>query len=127
MSDAIRDAHRRAAKQSPAYRKFEVFRFATDPVNGRPVVDHVELVDNAHGRIVFHDVDKLNRTLGGEVGDAVATLLMDWPATPDMLRDENGEWYVVKTGLGMDTLGVGLKLAIRRWRGDPPSVDDVTP
>ena len=125
---AIRNAHIRAARQNPAYRMFTVYRQATDEVHGRPVAGRFfALEGDVYGRVKFNDLDALNRTLGGETGDAVATLLGDWPDTPDAIRDEAGEWYTVTSALGMDSLGVSTKLAVKRWGGDAPEVVDDHP
>lgn len=73
------------------------------------------------------DVDQLNRTMGGEVGDGVATLLTDWAFTPAALLDGTGQWYSVTGALGQDSLGVGTKLAVKRWQGDAPVVQNSDP
>ncbi|WP_299376013.1 hypothetical protein [uncultured Tateyamaria sp.] len=68
------------------------------------------------------DVDTFDRTLGGEVGDGQAALLADWPTTPAALRDQDGNWFAVKSAVGGDTLRVFTVFLIRRWAGDPPTI-----
>lgn len=121
---AIRDAHIRAARHNPAYRLFTVYTQATDATHNRPVAARfVAVPGEVYGRLKWLDLDTLSRTLGGEVGDGVATLLADWPDSPDALQDDAGNWFTVTGALGMDTLGVGTKLAVRRWAGDAPVVE----
>jgi hypothetical protein len=124
MTNAIRQAHIRAAKSNPAYAVYEAYSQAVDETHGRPVAGQFELMDTAYGRLRWLDVDEASRTLGGAVGDGIATLLADWETTPAAIRDSSGTWYTVTTGLGMDTLGVGTKLSVKRWKGDAPVVSN---
>jgi len=118
----MRAAHVRAARHNPAYRLFAVYAQALDPVRQRPVGGQFSLLGSAYGRLRWTDTDELQRALGGEVGDGVATLLADYSSTPAALRDPAGVWYSVTSGLGMDSLQVGTRLAVRRWRGDAPVI-----
>lgn len=124
MNDNVTQAFQRAAKNSPAYRAFTVYSQAVDDTHGRPLAGRFVLAEEAvQGRIHWLDVDQLNRTMGGEVGDGVATLLTAWAFTPAALQDSAGQWYSVTGALGQDSLGVGTKLAVKRWKGDAPTVE----
>lgn len=124
MTNTIRQAYIRAAKANPAYNLYEVYSQAVDETHSRPVAGQFTLLDTAFGRLRWLDVDEASRTLGGAVGDGIATLLTDWAITPAAIRDSNGTWYTVTTGLGKDTLGVGTKLSVKRWKGEPPQVSN---
>ena len=128
MANRIAQAFQRAAKHSPAYRLFTVYTQAVDDTHGRPVAGRFVAVEGqVHGRVKFLDVDQLNRTLGGEVGEGEATLLTAWAFTPAALQDDTGQWYSVTGALGQDSLGVGTKLAVKRWAGDTPVVESDDP
>ncbi|MEO0939874.1 MAG: hypothetical protein AAFY38_17115 [Pseudomonadota bacterium] len=122
MTNFLRAAHIRAARHNPAYRLFQIYTQALDPVRNRPIGGRFTLLGSAYGRLRWTDTDELQRALGGEVGDGVATLLADYPATPAAIRDPAGQWYSVTSGLGQYTLGVGTRLAVRRWAGDAPQI-----
>ncbi|QFT80835.1 hypothetical protein FIU89_09465 [Roseovarius sp. THAF27] len=128
MTDHIRQAFIRAAEHSPSYHLFTLYTQATDATHGRPVAGRFVAVEGqVHGRVKFADTDQLNRTLGGEVGEGQVTLLTEWAFTPAALRDETGQWYSVTGALGQDSLGVGTRLAVKRWAGDAPVVEDEVP
>jgi hypothetical protein len=80
------------------------------------------------GAIIWRDVDKNVRTLNGEVGDGFISLFTAYPEDPpDLLQDQSGQFYVVKDALGVDALGAAVKLRVRRWKSDLPTIRNAAP
>lgn len=134
MSDQIAAAFRRAAKVSPLYRPFQLYK-AVDALNdnGRPVGPVLyDWIETAPGAVRWKEVDANSAPhlvpLVG-LGEGVVTILAPFTgAIPDALLDAVGQWYLVANGEGEDTLGVGYRLIVSRWTTQPlPVVRNAAP
>lgn len=122
MSNHVNEAFRRAAKVSPLFRTYGLFRQATGD-HGRPEPGLYDWLADARGALHWKDVDKLGKGELTGAGDGLLTVYADIPCVPDVVQDSDGAWYVVASGLERDGLGAGLRLAVRRWtQPDLPTI-----
>ncbi|WP_300532840.1 hypothetical protein [uncultured Mameliella sp.] len=119
---AIRDAFQRAALQSPIHQRFKVYRQVNDATNGRPIAGKFDWVENCWGSLRWRDLDSFNGTLGGEVGEAIATLIVDWPLAPGLIEDQDGNYFTVTSALGSDAFYVHTRYEVKRWKGAMPTI-----
>lgn len=140
MRDEIRRAFERASRFSPGFHTFGLYRKGEateelgDPPEGVTKTANYrtktvyDWFGNGAGTLVWKDADDHARTLGGEVGDGIVTLYVADPDDPpDMMQDGDGQLYHVTDALGMDVLGVAIRLRVRRWKGDAPTIRDAAP
>ena len=55
-------------------------------------------------------------------GDMALLVAPAAPGAVDLIRNEAGEFFVVKGAAGRDSLGMRVNVAICRWAGTPPTV-----
>ena len=108
------DAFRRAARHSPLFKTFALFRQATG-AHGRPEPGLYDWLSDARGALHWRDADKFGKGELTGAGDGVLTMYTDLQGIPDAAQDSEGNWYVVASGLERDGLGASLRLAVRRW------------
>lgn len=126
MNDAIKSAFCRAAKVSPQYQAMDLYRQATSAETGRPMGRTYDFAESTRGAVRWPDFDQIARTYGGEVGDGIATLIAPG-AVPDLIETADGEWLAVSGAEGQDTFGANMKVRVRRWTGDPPTIRNGPP
>lgn len=114
----IEDAFSRAAKVSPQYQAMQLFVRVEEERFGRPLPHTFDWSETTRGTIRWRDVDEFSRTRGGEVGDGVVMLVAPSGPVPDLILTDTGEWLVVKSGAGQDSLKVATKFIVRRWKED---------
>lgn len=112
--NSVADAFRRAARHSPLFKTYGLFRQATGD-HGRPDPGVYDWLTDARGALHWKDADKFGAGELTGAGDGVLTIYTDLQCVPDVVQDSDGAWYVVASGLERDGLGAGLRLAVRRW------------
>ncbi len=116
-SDQIKAAFRRAAKVSPLYRSFQLFKLATGGPHNRPLAHTFDWMETAKGTLHWREVD------GPDYREGMVTLLAHFTVLPDLILAE-GQWLGVVEGAGADALGVSYMIRVRRWE---MGVDDHIP
>ena len=127
MNEAIRNAMRRAAKVSPQFVAMHLYVLVKDADFGRPVARTYDWQEMVRGTVRWPDFDERQRTYGGEVGDGVATLVAPSGPVPDLIQTADGEWLAVSSADGQDAFGANLKVRVRRWKGDAPTIRNAAP
>lgn len=120
----VQEAFARAAgRGGPLFRKFVAYRYtgATDD-RGRPLLDHVDWQFSAPGSLRWRDVDQPDRA-DPNLGHGLLTLFLAWPGpTPDYILTTDAEWLLCMSALDADALNASLKLQVKRWAGEPPTI-----
>jgi hypothetical protein len=111
------DAFIRAAKVSPLYRRYALFKSVLDG-KGRIDPGLYDWFADAHGSLRWKDVDNRegNPIVGS--GEGVVTLLGDFPERPNLIHSERDGWLMIQTALERDALGAGYRFTVRAW-ADP--------
>ncbi|WP_284326271.1 hypothetical protein [Cypionkella aquatica] len=117
-SDQIKAAFRRAAKVSPLYRPFQLFKLATGGPHNRPLAHTFDFMESARGTLHWREL------AGPDYREGVVTLLGHFTVLPDLILADDGQWLGVVEGAGADALGASYKIIVRRWE---MGVDDHTP
>jgi hypothetical protein len=130
-SDQIKAAFRRAAKVSPLYRSFQLFRLAKGGPHNRPLAFTFDWVENASGTLHWKDVDGTREPDQTNYREGVVSILAPFSILPDLLLADDGQWLGVVLADGSDALGVSYRLIVRRWStgqsDDPPIIRNAAP
>jgi len=134
MRDALQAAFQRAAKVSPLYRGFQLYKLATggpdNPLN-RPIPYTFDWLLNARGTQHWRDVGGMKENEQSEFKEGVVTVLAPYTVFPDLILTESGQWLGVVSAEGSDALGVGYTLIVRRWENGsachPPIIRNAAP
>ncbi|MBE1282150.1 MAG: hypothetical protein GJ676_02445 [Rhodobacteraceae bacterium] len=126
MRDQILDAFKRASKLSDQWQPIYGYKEAGITDNGRlPVYD---FHDEQFGKFDWKDINERQTLLGGKPGDGSFTMYTSDPHdTPDLFQDFAGNWYTVLDATEVDSIGISVRLIIRRWQGDAPTIRNAAP
>lgn len=126
MTDQIKGLMQRAAKVSPQYQQFTCYTQALDD-NGRPKGRAYDYSQDVRGTVRWPDLDERERFYGGAVGEGMVTLVGAATPVPDLLQASDGTWLSVQSAEGEDSMGATLRLKVRRWSGDAPTIESPVP
>ncbi len=126
MSDQIKQMMQRAAMVSPQYQAFTCYVQVLDE-HDRPKARSYDWSQLVNGTLRWPDYDDREGFYGGQVGDGIVTLVGARDPVPDLLQAADGTWLSVNTAEGRDAMETGLRVRVRRWSGDPPSIETPAP
>jgi hypothetical protein len=128
MNEAAAAFARAASRSNPLFQTFHAYRTTLDD-KGRAAMP-LDWAFTAPGAVQWRSTNPLPAGIVGTftTGEGMATLYTDWAGPlPDYLQDREGNWYEVKEGLERDGLGASLRLKVKRWNGEAPTIRSPAP